>query len=235
MRHAQTVKAQVSNLRKKGLSLGEIHKKTNIPKTTIRLWIKDIILSQNQLKRLQQNTFTALQKGRIKAQTSKTSERKAHEEKLYKKAIEETSKLTKKDLFIAGLALYWGEGFKNIHEHRLGFCNSDPEMIVFYIKWLESTFQVEANRLIFRLTLNESYKEKQFVIQQYWLDKLNVSPKQFTKTFLQHSQWKKQYKTDSYHGVLRVHVKDSKDLLWRVRGWIEGMRHAKIGNTYLPG
>ena len=50
----------------------------------------------------------------------------------------------------------------------------------------------------------------------------------FTKTFYQNTAWKKQYNTDNYHGVLRIHVKDSLNCLLTMRGWIQGMKSAKM-------
>jgi hypothetical protein len=129
---------------------------------------------------------------------------------------------------MAGIALYWGEGFKNKHEHRLGFCNSDPEMIKFYIKWLEKSFSVKKDSIIARLTLNESYKEKTEKIENYWGKVTGISKSQFTKTFYQKTKWKKQYKENNYHGVLRIHVKDSLDLLLLMRGFIERMKLSVI-------
>ncbi len=127
-------------------------------------------------------------------------------------------------MLIAGIALYWGEGFKNKHEHRLGFCNSDPEMVRFYIKWLEKSLGVERNSLIIRLTLNESYKNRTEEMKNYWLKVTEISKSQFTKTFYQKTKWKRQYNEDNYHGVLRIHVKDSLNLLLLMRGFIEGMK-----------
>ena len=45
MQHNQVIKNQVREFRKQGLSLGQIHEETGVPKTTIRSWIKDIKLS----------------------------------------------------------------------------------------------------------------------------------------------------------------------------------------------
>ncbi|HYK08706.1 MAG TPA: hypothetical protein VEW42_04380 [Candidatus Eisenbacteria bacterium] len=231
MRYSGKIKDQVRDFREMGLSLGQIYEKTHIPKTTIRLWIKYIVLSKKQRDKLQQNTMMALQKGRVRAQRLHTDTQRIAEIGFHNSAKEQTSKLSKKELFIAGVALYWGEGFKNKHEHRLGFCNSDPEMITFYIKWLKEIFHIKEEDLVLRLTLNESYENRAEEIQQYWIDILKVSPEQFTKPFYQHVAWKRQYKTDNYHGVLRIHVKNSKESLWEVRGWIEGLKHAKIGST----
>ena len=224
MQHNQVVKNKVRTLRVKGLSLGQIYKETSVPKTTIRSWIKDIKLSEEQLSKLKSRTQKALQAGRIKKQKQDKILRFNNEKELLRKAFSEVGNLSSRDLFIAGIALYWGEGFKNKHEHRLGFCNSDPGMIKFYMKWLEKCFGVEKDSVIARLTLNESYKDKTEEIEDYWLKVTRIPKSQFTKTFYQKTKWKKQYSEDNYHGVLRIHVKDSLNMLILTRGFIEGLK-----------
>ena len=44
--------------------------------------------------------------------------------------------LTDRDLLVAGLALYAGEGAKT--DGAVKFANSDPRMIAFFLRWLRS-------------------------------------------------------------------------------------------------
>lgn len=227
MRHKQTIKNGVRNLRSMGFSLGQIHEKTGVPKTTIRTWIKDIVLSEKQQQLLKERIQKFLQKGRIEFQKIQKDRRSSKEKELLEKGINEIGKLSSRDLLIAGIALYWAEGFKNRHEHRLGFCNSDPSMIKFYIHWLEQCLGISRDQLVARLTLNCLYKDKVNGIQNFWAQTIGVSISQFSKPFFQASKWKKQYNTNNYHGVLRVHVKESLDHLLKMKGWIEGLKMLK--------
>ncbi|MBI4079038.1 MAG: hypothetical protein HY429_01950 [Candidatus Levybacteria bacterium] len=228
MLHSALEIDNVRELRRRGYSLGQIYEVTSIPKTTIRTWISDISLSEAQLTRLKNRTQKALQAGRLRVQTSAKNKRIGLENSLLIKGKNDIGNLTKRDLFIAGIALYWAEGFKNKHEHRLGFCNSDPKMIKFYIWWLEKILAVNKNDIIARLTLNISYKKKVREMEKYWSELTGLPLSQFTKTFYQTSKWKKQYNVDNYHGVLRVHVKDSINNLLKMKGWIEGLNSAKM-------
>ncbi len=224
MQHNQIIKNNVRQLRTKGLSLGQIYEKTDVPKTTIRSWIKDIKLSQRQLDELKSKTHKALQEGRIRKQKQSKALRFNNEKKLFHKGITSMGNLTNRDFLIAGIALYWGEGFKNKHEHRLGFCNSDPEMIRFYIKWLENSLGVKKDSIIARLTLNESYEKRTKEIEDYWSKITGIPKSGFSKTFYQKTKWKRQYNEDNYHGVLRIHVKDSLNMLLLMKGFIEGLK-----------
>lgn len=223
MRHNLRTKEKVRALRKRGYSLGQIYKETNIPPTTIRLWIKDIRLSDEQLSLLKDRTQQALQEGRIRSQKNQKELRFKEETTLEKKGIKNIGKLSKRDFLIAGASLYWAEGFKNKHEHRLGFCNSDPDMIRFYLKWI-GLLGVDQKDLVARVTLNDSYKEKTEEIENYWSQVTKIPKSQFTKTFYQKTIWKKQFNTENYHGVLRIHVAGSLSQLFLMRGWIKGLK-----------
>ncbi len=225
--YKQEIRDKVRYLRRKGFSLGQISKDANVPRTTIRTWIRDIILSKLQEKTLKDRVQKALQKGRIKSQKIQRAKRLKNEKKLMESGINEIGQLSPRDFLIAGASLYWAEGFKNRHEHRLGFCNSDPSMVKFYIHLLEEHLNINKHQLVARLTLNYSYKDKINDMQSFWAKTIGIPLNQFSKPFFQTSKWKKQYNTDNYHGVLRIHVKDSLDHLLKMKGWIEGLKMLK--------
>lgn len=218
-------KREVYRLREQGFSLKEIKEQTNVPITTIHDWTSGIVLTDKQREIIKRRIQFALQTGRKHAQEQKILQRQKKQNNLLTKGILETRGLTKRELFIAGVALYWGEGFKNKHEHRLGFCNSDPAMLKFYLLWLRDCLQVHTEDITLRLTLNEVYKDRISEFEQYWSEFLNIPLHQFSKPFYQKSIWKRQYKTDTYRGVLRIHVKSSLDKLVTMRGWIEGLKN----------
>ncbi len=224
MRYDNKTKDNVRQLRKSGFSLDQIYIKTGIPRTTIHIWVREIKLSEKQSEILRRRVHNALQKGRIKREKLQLKNRLENEKEWFLKGKREIGKLSQRELFLSGIALYWAEGFKNKHEHRLGFCNSDPEMMKFYIRWLEKVLSIDKNNITARLTLNIAYKDKARDIEEYWSKETGVSLNQFTKTFYQVSRWKKQFANDDYHGVLRIHVKGSLDHLLKMRGWIEGMK-----------
>lgn len=235
MRYKQNIRNEVRQLRINGLSLNQINRETKIPITTIRNWTSDISLSKEQKEILTKRSQMALQKGRIKAQIIQKKMKIKNEKEMHSKGKEEIRELTHKEFFIAGVALYWAEGFKNKHEHRLGFCNSDPTMIKFYVNWLEKNLGINRKNLVIRLALNQSYRDKTKKIQKYWSKIVRIPLKQFTKTFYQNAKWKKQYNNHYYHGVLRIHVKNSLNSLLKMKGWIEGLKSAKIINNNSPG
>lgn len=227
--HPKDIKERVISLRKAGMSLGQIQKETNIPKTTIHSWITGIEVAEELRKSIRLNALQALQNGRIVSQKAKKEKRLSIEHKLIEKGIATVRELTDKELFVAGVALYWAEGFKNKHEHRLGFCNSDPAMVKFYIHWLEKCLGVPRRDLVARLAVNRIYEPKIGDLENYWSIITEIPLSQFTKPFYQNSQWKKHFNEDNYHGVLRIHVKNSLEHLLEMRGWIEGLKRSTPG------
>lgn len=224
MRHKKETKEKVRELRSNGFSLNQIFSVTKTPKTTIRTWIKDIKLSEEQRSMLKDRTHKALQAGRIRAQKNNKSIRAEKEKELFDLGKAEIGKLTPKELFIAGVCLYWAEGFNNKHERRLGFCNSNIKMIKLYLKWLKKSLHLKNEDIVARLTLNGIYKEKVRKIEDYWSRNTGIPLSQFTKPFFQKGLWKRKYSGDNYYGVLRIHAKGSLNEILKMRGWIEGLK-----------
>jgi hypothetical protein len=227
--HDAAKKDEVRMLRLSGLSLGQIQEKVKIPKTTVYEWIRDISLTAEQKAELRNRAWLRLQEGNKKARQIKKLERVSLQEKLLAEGIMEVGKLSDKELFIAGVSLYWAEGFKTLHERRLGFCNSDPTMIRFYLHWLDKSLNINKKDLVARLTINVSYMDKTDEIIKFWSSVSGIPKSQFTKTFYQKSIWKKQYNTDNYFGVLRIHVRNSLKYILLMRGWIQGLRLSMPG------
>lgn len=143
------------------------------------------------------------------------------------------SSLSKNDLFLVGLALYWSEGSKK--DRRVLLTNSDPYMISIYMRWLKECFNVKPNQITCRVTINEQHSDRIKEIEQYWSNVTNTPLSQFTKTTKIKSKWIKQYENrNTYYGVLAVHVQKSTDLSYRIIGAINHLReiadiHDRIG------
>ena len=61
-------------------------------------------------------------------------------------------------------------------------------------------------------------------LEKYWSKELKIPVDQFSKPFFQKTKWKKEYENkDNYHGVLRIRVRRSIDLLRKIFGYIEGI------------
>lgn len=215
-------KLKARELRQNGRSIKDIAKVLHVSVGSVSSWCDDIKLTEEQSSRLQLRV-TDPSYGKKAAYIQKVKERtqrKIHELKFLGR--KEIGNLTKREVFLVGVALYWGEGFKK--DHQVGFATSDPRMGKFFVKWLESCFGIKKEQLIFRVTANGLYKDRIKDLEQFWSDQLDVSINHFSKPFFQNVKWQKSYEnTSDYHGVIRIRVRKSMDFLRKITGYIEGV------------
>ena len=216
-------KIDARKLRRRGESIKSIAKKLKVSVSSVSSWCRDIELTPKQIATLEANARNPYYGGRgiyLKRLRKKTD---LKIERLRRFGIEKIGKLNKRELFIAGAALYWAEGFKK--DSQVGLASLDPEMIKFYIKWLKICFGYKNSDLIFRITANISHKYRIGTIEGFWSDKLNIPLSQFQKPFFQNFKWKKTYENpENYFGVLRVKIRKSKDFLRKIYGFIDGFK-----------
>ncbi len=221
---AKTIlKRKARILRKQGLGVKTIAHKLHVSSSTVSQWCKDIELTPDQvatLKIRQRDPYYGQRLIYVKKQQATRQEKIT---RLSQEGIDEIGKLTKRELFIAGIALYWAEGFKK--DNQVGFANLDQRMARFYIKWLHVCCDIPKNRLKIRVGANEAYKDAIKDLELYWSRMLSIPREQFQKPFFQKVKWKKQYDhPENYHGVIRIRVSKSTDLLRKIHGWIEGLK-----------
>jgi len=216
-------KSEAIELRKGGESIKVIAKILGVSAGSVSRWCSDVQLSPVQLKGLEKRARDPNYGKRLE---NSTRQRKIKEEKidsLFKEGAGEIGGLSKRELFLVGIALYWAEGFKK--DTQVGFANSNLGMIKLYLKWLYECCDVRPGDLIFRVTLNISHKDRIDVVQRYWSKAIGIPLENFRKPFYQNFLWKKSYENpNEYYGVLRIKVRKSINFLRKIYGWIEGLR-----------
>ncbi|MEK7617079.1 MAG: hypothetical protein AAB414_03415 [Patescibacteria group bacterium] len=210
------------DLRRKGKSIRAIAKLLSISPATASSWCKPIKLSPKQIENLLKSRARISHLRRLAKIKHQKSLIKVAE--IMKKSKAEISNLTDKEFFLVGLSLYWAEGFKSLKEKRLGFCNTDPKMIKFMIKWFKKAIRIKSEDFILRTEFNESHRDRTGEIKNFWSRITNIPLNQFEKPFYHRSTWLRNYSNrDKYYGVLRIRVRKSSELLNKTRGWISGL------------
>lgn len=216
-------KIRARDLRKQGESIKFIAQHVGVSPSTASVWCRDIKLTSEQIKRLEKQGKDPLYGKRLEYVRKQQKKRIEKIKKLKQEGIGEVKELNKRELFIAGVALYWAEGFKK--DSQAGLASSDPAMINFFLRWLKEVCNYSLDDFILRITVNISHKHRINTITNYWSDMTNISINQFQKPFYQKVKWKKVYENpEEYFGVLRVKVRKSTDFLRKIHGWIEGLR-----------
>lgn len=215
------IKDSVKKMRKKGASIGDISKKFHISKSTISLWCRDIILTKFLIGKIQTKGKMKSVRALLRYSEFKRKERIKRHALQKKEGADMIGSLSNRDILMIGLGLYWGEGYK-YENSELGFTNSNPKMILFYIKWL-SFFNIDKTSLIFRLTLNEFFIKKEVKIQSFWINFLSIKKEQFSKTTFIKTNLKKASMKNikTYKGILRVKVRKGTALRNNILGAID--------------
>ena len=139
------------------------------------------------------------------------------------KGIADFGALTERDVYCIGLGLYWGEGYKK-GSQELGFTNSDPKMIQFYIHWLERVFKINRAELILRVSINGIHKYRIKDVEKQWSQVTGIPLSQFTKSSLIKTDSKKVYGNMETHlGTLRIKVRKGTTLRREILGSLEGI------------
>jgi transposase-like protein len=214
---------EARKLRHQGKSIKKIAKKIDVSPSSVRKWTFDIRLSPSQKKRLKDNVFEALQRGRKTAAAKQRTKKLKEINLLRSSGMAEVGELSQRELFLVGIALYWSEGFKK--DSRLGFANSDPNMIKLFLKWLIENCRVPTKDIRVRVGLNISHENRIREVEEYWSKVTKIPLTNFQKPFFQKFAWKKEFKKpNNYFGVLRIRANKQRILFRKINGWIEGLK-----------
>lgn len=218
-------KAEAIKLRKKGYSYSEIKNKISVSKSSLSLWLRDLKLN-NEVERILQNKLENAQKLGAEA---KRRQRINREQGIITSAKKDIRKISKDELFLMGLMLYWAEGTKiteNNVSQRVAFANSDPRMCRIFLMWLLDCLGVEISNVVLSVYIHDSYKDRYDDVIRFWSKEIglpndNFSGVYFTSTKLSEKNRRKDRK--NYNGQLRMSLRKSVDLNRKIIGWIEGV------------
>lgn len=214
------LKQKAQELRRQGKSYMEIVQTLQIPKSTVSCWCKDIPLTKRQVKRLYVNKKTGALRGSYIAAQNKKNARQQQRKNLYKMGIKQVGKMSKRDRFITGIALYAAEGTKT--DKGCAFSNSDPSIIEFMVRWFRDFLAVPNEKFHAAIWLHEKRSEKQAI--KYWSCLTHIQPINFYKTYIAENKInsRKIRKHIHEYGVFTFYVSDVV-LIRRMMGFIGGI------------
>lgn len=142
-RGKQAEQARARELRAQSWTLEEIACELGVAKGSVSVWVRDVEFAPRPRS-------AARRRGPNRLQVAKAEEI----ERLRREGAERIGRLTERDLWIAGLMLYAGEGAKNDRGNVL-LANTDPRMVLFHLTWLRRFFDIDESKLRLRLYLHE--------------------------------------------------------------------------------
>lgn len=224
----QQIKDRAQSLRQGGKSIGEIARLLGVSKSTASYWCKNIVLTTGQLRTLAERQQRGGMFGRLRASEQKRAQRIKNTALAMEQGRQDVIPLNERDLFMLGLALYWGEGYKNGND-ECGLTNSDPAIIATFIRWLSKIYGIKGSDLILRVSLNVAHKPRASIVERYWADVTHIPLSQFTSTsFIKTKMRKKYMNADRHFGTLRVKVRRGTSLRRRIMGSIDAIKKGPL-------
>lgn len=135
-------------------------------KSSVSLWVRDV-------------PFTpTLRRYGSQRRRQPLKERKLREnEELNREGVVRIGVLSDEVFFVAGVALYAGEGAKA--DGLVKFANRDPEMVRFFCAWFRRFFEVDEARLRCSVYLHQGLDLE--ATETFWSDLTGIPPGQFGK------------------------------------------------------
>lgn len=193
-------KEEAIRLRLAGESYSRIKKIIGVSKGTLSLWLGNMPLSQDRIKELRDWNEVRIERYR----ETRRKKRDAIIAQVYKSERKKILPLSPRDIFIAGLFLYWGEGGKT-KTAEISLSNTNPEIIKTFIYWLENAFAVDRKKLKIRLHLYKDMDAKKEI--NFWSKSLAISISQFRKPYIKDSNRSSiTYKNGFGHGTCNVNL-----------------------------
>lgn len=193
------VKEKAIRLRSQGYSYNLIADKTGVSKSTLHGWLAQVPYTPNA------EVTERIGRGRAKATETKHKQKLARFKIAQKNAQNDIKRLTKRDRFMFGLAIYLGEGEKN---ENVGIINSDPNIVVFMIGWLEEHYGVGVDNLTLAIHLYPDNNTAACL--QFWSEMTGIPRKQFGKTQIDRRKNKKLGKRGKLpYGTAHLRVRSS--------------------------
>ncbi|PJE69579.1 MAG: hypothetical protein COU98_01245 [Candidatus Staskawiczbacteria bacterium CG10_big_fil_rev_8_21_14_0_10_38_10] len=191
-------------LRKKEMSYSQIKKILKVSKGTLSLWLRDYPLSKQRIRELRDCNEQRIERYR-------ETRRKIKKERLNKFYLEQKKfifPLKKKELYLTGLFLYWGEGSKT-HPAMLSVSNTDPSVIKFFIYWLKKALLIPKDRIKIELQLYNDMNVQREI--EYWSKILKIPKNQFNHPYIKKTSVTRiNHKGGFGHGTCNARVGDAR-------------------------
>ncbi len=208
-------------LRKQGKSYNEIAKILNVPKSTLSLWLRSVGMPSkikekfwNKTRKNWAENITKFNKKRAKIAKEKAKQ-------IQNLTSKDIGKISKRELFLIGIALYWAEGHKK-SRWRLDFSNSDPLMIKLIMRFFREICNIKEDKFSATAQIHPNITSEKAI--NYWSKITKIPKKQFLKTYTRvtpTSKRKRAFNTLPY-GTLRISISNV-EMTNKMKGWISGL------------
>lgn len=204
-------------LRALGLSYREIGEIVPVPRGTLSEWCRDLVLPDEHRARLSEKRPALAVRRAVGARARARALARHHAER--ESAHVSASGSLNDARWMAGVVAYWAEGAKRSSGWESS--NSDPDLVRLFVNWARRYLDVKPGQVAVQLHLHAGQDEDER--KRFWSKVIGVSVGQFQRTFIK-PEGTGHRKNILYNGTVKIRVRRSKLLLFRVHGWIDAIR-----------
>lgn len=213
-----------------GKSYTEIHRFLKVPKSTLSAWFSTLEIPPEAQARINKRAYEKSVLSLLKRNREQTVIAQARAKSTRELAIKDIGVLSKRDILIAGIALYWAEGHKRPifvngkikTHHPVSLTSSDPKLIALFAKFLREVCEVKDEKISVGLRFFE-HQDPAYLLD-FWQKIVKLPPDRFQKVIQTKSISSKgvrPYNTLPY-GIIQIRVGDT-PLFHKIMGWIDGL------------
>jgi hypothetical protein len=155
-------------LRAEGHTLADIAARLSVSKSSVSLWVRDVPFTPSPRRH-----------GPHRRRHPQQEAKRRQIEEMNRQGSARIGNLSDESFFVAGVALYAGEGSKT--DGQVRFANSDPAMIRFFCAWLRRFFCVDESRLRGRIYLHQGLDIS--ATETFWSELTRIPSTQFHKPY----------------------------------------------------
>ncbi|TSA44360.1 helix-turn-helix domain-containing protein [bacterium] len=196
-------KQRALDLRKEGKSYSQIRSAIGVSKSTLSYWLRDFPLPEARIRELRdwnQQRIEHYRQTRLKTRTNRLN-------KIYLEQKKIIFPLSKRDILIAGLFLYWGEGSKT-RISELEIANTDPAVPKFFIYWVTKFLKLDRQKIKIHLHLYSDMSTKKET--EFWSSALEIPKNQFRKPYIKENSSKFINRGTFGHGTCTIKVSNAR-------------------------
>lgn len=210
------IRQKALELRKSGESYSRIKSVLGVSKSTLTRWLSNFPLTKEQIDNFRGKSEVRIQKYKQTMQTK----REARFSQIYTDEKARLLPITRRELYVLGLFLYWGEG-KKVDNYTVSLNNTDPEMIKFFLYWLIHGLGISKKLIKVSLQLYQDMNITQSL--DFWSKTIGISIKQFTKPYIKKSKRLDIDQKGFGHGTCGLYVY-SAELKYKVNAGIKVLK-----------
>lgn len=214
---------EAQSLRRQGFSIRDIAKALQVSRSSASMWVRDVELTDTQIKQLHQNKIAGGSAGRAKGALKNRENKEARILNARQEAQDKIQCIDSENLYFLGLGLYWGEGAK-ASDGMTAVSNSDPAVIITMMRWFEECWGIDTERFRPRIYINDTHRDREEVLLTFWSQTLKLPKSQFDRTIFL-PKGKKIYENhDLYYGVLTLKISKGAELRHKILADIDRVR-----------